>query len=47
MNIDLFSSTAEPAESDEVYKYARETLSLTLLHAEFQDAICNGDSECV
>ena len=41
VNIDL-SSTAKKAtkEGNEVYEYARETLSLLLLHCEFQDATC-------
>ena len=44
VNIDL-SSTAKKAtkEVDKVYEYARGTLSLLLLHCEFQDAIREGD----
>ena len=47
VNIELFSSTGQDKNVDGVYEYARETLSLTLLHAEFQDAIREGDGERV
>ena len=43
----LFSSRGSTDNIDGVYEYARETLSLTLLHTEFQDAIREGDGEHV
>ena len=44
MNSDLFcSSGLQSRDLDGVYEYARETLSLSLLHTEFQDAIREGD----
>ena len=44
VNIDLFcSSGLQSKDLDGVYEYARETLSLSLLYTEFQDAICDGD----
>ena len=48
VNIELYSShSQENAQIDEVYEYARETLSLLLLRGEFQDAIREGDGERV
>ena len=47
VNIELFSSRGSTDNIDGVYEYARETLSLTLLHTEFQDAIREGDGERV
>ena len=44
VNIDLFcTSGLQSKDLDGVHEYDRETLSLSLLHTEFQDAIRVGD----
>lgn len=48
VNIELFSGSNQKAQDiDEVLEYAKETLSLSLFHEEFQDAIREGDGERV
>ena len=48
VNIELFPSSSGVVEDrDEVYEYAREALTLMLLHEEFKDAIREGDGERV
>ena len=47
VNIDILGSKDPSGNVDSIHEYARETLSLTLLHAEFQDAIREGDGERV
>ena len=48
INIELFSDSHHSTQdTDEVYEYARDVLTLSLLHEEFQDAICEGDGERV
>ena len=47
-NIKLFSDSGQSNQNtDEVYEYAREVLTLSLLHEDYNDDIREGDGERV